>query len=51
MLDINSKIEEIIRESIVDFESIARVTIRFSFTEIVTPLLMLFIIKLAEDFY
>ena len=51
MLNINSKIEEIIRESIIDFESIVRVTIRSSFAEIVTLLFILFIIKLIKDFY
>ena len=51
MSDINSKIKEIIKKFIVDFESIARIAIRFSLIEIVTFLLILFIIELAEDFY
>ena len=51
MLDINSKIKEIIREFIINFESIIRVITRFSFIKIVTLLFILFIIELIKDFY
>ena len=42
MFNINSKIEEIIKKSTIDFESIAKVIIRS---------LILFIIVLVKDFY
>ena len=51
MSNTDSKTKEIIKNSAIDFESIAKTAIRFSFAEIVRFLLILFIVVLAEDFY
>ena len=51
MSNIDLEIKGIIKSSTIDFESIAKIIIRFSFAEIVEFLFILFIIVLIEDFY